>query len=287
MRPRPARRPMSPLAALAWGSIVVALAALVSLALTDVVEIKRDVPLPPSLRALADRDEVAYPLHAILGTTASLVHGPPTVAALQWVKAASHAPSQADLRRAADGIAAARQRGGGPTEERLCAYARHGSPTVQTAIALGGARCAAGFFVRMHVPDGAPVDYGVRPPIGGPHYASPHPDYGVLTEPVPPGRWLHNLEHGAIVLLYNCPADCPGLVDELGAIYASLPAGRNARDGGPRMLLTRYHEMDRPIAVVGWGHLLELDQLEPDRVARFYAEHLDRGPECRDLVCPR
>jgi hypothetical protein len=202
------------------------------------------------------------------------------------VKAAAHARSQADLRQAAGGIASARQRGGDAVDKALCAAAAHGAPRVQVAIALGGASCAANSFVRAHYPDGAPIEYGSRPPIGGPHYDAWHPSYGLTETPVPPGRWLHNLEHGAVVLLYNCPEGCPELVDELRTLAERLPLGRNARSGRPRMLVTPYADMERRLAVVAWGHLLELDHLAPDQITQFYVEHVDRGPECRNLTCP-
>jgi hypothetical protein len=107
----------------------------------------------------------------------------------------------------------------------------------------------------------------------------------VTEAPVPAGRWLLNLEHGAVVLLYNCPEGCPSLVAELRALYARLPLGRNARSGRPRMVVTPYSDMDHRVAVVAWGHLLELDQLDANRITQFYVEHVDRGPECRNLSC--
>jgi hypothetical protein len=137
-----------------------------------------------------------------------------------------------------------------------------------------------------HVPEGTPIEYATRPPTSGAHYPAPYPTYGVLEQPVPPGNWVHNLEHGAIVLLYNCPEGCPELVAQIRELHATLPRGRNARRGVPRMLALPYTDMDHRIAVVAWGRLLELDEFDADRIRAFYEAYVDRGPECQNLNCP-
>jgi hypothetical protein len=101
-----------------------------------------------------------------------------------------------------------------------------------------------------------------------------------------PGYWVHNLEHGAVVLLYRCPDGCPDLVAQLRELYASLPAGRNTPGGEPRLLALPYVDMNHRIAVIAWGEILELEQLDRGRILEFYDTHIDRGPECRDLRCP-
>src|SRR5260370_23441538 len=53
-----------------------------------------------------------------------------------------------------------------------------------------------------HVPEGAAVTYQNNPPASGPHYpvwARYEEHAGVIARPY----WVHNLEHGAIVLLYR------------------------------------------------------------------------------------
>jgi hypothetical protein len=237
-------------------------------------------------RGVGQCDEVRIAVHSALGNGLNRLGGPPTAAAMQWVKAAAHTRSQADMRRAGAGILVARQYGGSDVDAVLCPAAARGAPSVQVAIALGGAPCAGGYFVRNHIPDGSPVEYALKPSIGGPHYDAWYPRYGLRAKPVPTGLWLHNLEHGAVVLLFKCSVSCPELVDQLRALYAALPPGRNAQSGGPRMLMSQYPDMDRPIAVVAWGYLLELDELETDAITRFYVDHVERGPECLNLACP-
>ena len=136
-----------------------------------------------------------------------------------------------------------------------------------------------------HVAEGTPVEFNSRPPTSGPHYAAWYPSYGVLNETIDPRTWVHNLEHGAVVLLYNCPEACPDLVQQIRDLHASLPRGRS-KTGVPRMLAMPYTDMDSRIAVVAWGWLLELDQFDAAQITRFYDSRIDRGPECVNLQCP-
>lgn len=137
-----------------------------------------------------------------------------------------------------------------------------------------------------HVAEGTPVEFNSRPPTSGPHYAAWYPSYGVINETVDPRTWVHNLEHGAIVLLYNCPEGCPDLVQQIRDLHGTLPRGRNARSGVPRVLAMPYTDMDARIAVVAWGYLLELDQFDAAQITKFYDSRIDRGPECVNLQCP-
>jgi hypothetical protein len=137
-----------------------------------------------------------------------------------------------------------------------------------------------------HVAEGTAVTYKSRPPTSGPHYPTWSQTYGFMDPALPPGTWLHNLEHGAVAILYNCPQGCPELEQQLKDLYPTLPLGRNARGGRPRAIIQPYADMDHKIAVVAWGWLLELDEFDKDQITRFYESRIDRGPECRDLACP-
>ena len=94
-------------------------------------------------------DRVLYETHAAVGDFLNRVDGSPSAAAIQWVKAASHANSPADVQRAGEGVDTALRR---ETDSRdanrlgrlLCGIFRHGNPAVQTAIRATGLPCAAG-----------------------------------------------------------------------------------------------------------------------------------------------
>jgi hypothetical protein len=137
-----------------------------------------------------------------------------------------------------------------------------------------------------HVPENSQITWNSRPPSSGPHYPVWSQKYGVLEEGLSPGYWVHNLEHGAVAILYNCPEGCPEIVQQLKDLYPTLPKGRNSRGGMPRVIIVPYTDMDSKIAAVAWGWLLPLDSVDADKITRFVDARMDRGPECVNLVCP-
>jgi hypothetical protein len=241
----------------------------------------------PSALARDLPDNVLFPFHAALGTFANAVGLSPLAAALQWTRAASHARSPAETAQAARGIAGARARA--PTDRILkftvCALHRRGSPRVMQATDEAGLGCAPDPIWRDIVSEGATISYPTRPPTFGPHYAAEYPTYGVIDRPVLTGYWMTNLIQGAVVLLYNCPGGCPELLNQIRSLDATLPAGRNSH-GVPRLLAIPYSDMDHRLAVVAWGDVDELDQLDSTTIRAFYEANLDQGPECANYQCP-
>ncbi len=116
----------------------------------------------------------------------------------------------------------------------------------------------------------ADVDYDTLPPPGGPHDPCWVPwrvyDRAIRTE-----RWVHNLEHGGLVFLYNCPEGCVDDVEELTAFVESLPPGR--------AVLAPYAEMDRRVAALAWGARLLTDCVDTTALRAFYDESVGRAPE--------
>ena len=56
---------------------------------------------------------------------------------------------------------------------------------------------------REHVPVGTSVEYNSNPPTSGPHY-SQWTKRGVYEKEIEDGYLIHSLEHGYIVISYNC-----------------------------------------------------------------------------------
>jgi hypothetical protein len=115
------------------------------------------------------------------------------------------------------------------------------------------------------------VDYVDTPPAGGPHDPCWAP-FGVHPEPVPDERWVHNLEHGAVVFLHHesaCDGDCSADVLSLEGFTATSEWA----------LSTPYDALDTPFAALSWGYRLTLGCWDPALAATFYDEHLDQGPE--------
>jgi len=122
---------------------------------------------------------------------------------------------------------------------------------------------------RSHQSDG--VDYTYLPPVGGDHDPCWAP-YGVHEEEVNAENWVHNLEHGAIVLLYNCPEGCDDEVAVLSSVAASLAPST--------VLVSSYSGMESRFAAVAWGWRMLLDCADdPSAFADFYSDHFAQAPE--------
>jgi hypothetical protein len=105
------------------------------------------------------------------------------------------------------------------------------------------------------------VTYAQSPPVGGEH-ASAWQNCGIYAEPIPNERAVHSLEHGAVWLTYR-----PDLPAE------QIEQLRNLVRGRSYTLMSPYPDLDRPIAVSGWGVQLKVDSPSDERLPRFIAKY--------------
>jgi len=84
-----------------------------------------------------------------------------------------------------------------------------------------------------HLPVCSPTTYGNEPALFRQSLRDLG-NYGTYTKTFPPGFWVHNLEHGAVVITYNCPGGCPAEVAAAQALIDSLPidCDRSSSRGG-------------------------------------------------------
>ncbi len=118
--------------------------------------------------------------------------------------------------------------------------------------------------------DTADLTYADEPPTSGDH----HPcwtAWGVHTEAVAAENWVHNLEHGGIVFLYDCPGGCDAEVAELATWVSGLTPGR--------AVLTPYEPSEAQFTAVAWEHKLELACFDLPSLAAFFDAHVGKGPE--------
>ena len=139
---------------------------------------------------------------------------------------------------------------------------------------------------RNHVATGTSVTYEFCPPTSGSHYnaagSGPIPDLFYAQDQVTvPEGWVHNMEHGAMVVLYRCPEGCgTDAQAALGAVQSQLPASPLC--GFPPttdVVVTRFDQMPTPYAAVVWGRVLFLNTLDIGQITTFYGQSADRGPE--------
>ena len=126
-----------------------------------------------------------------------------------------------------------------------------------------------------HVDEGSPINYGHYPPSSGPHYGRPS-TYGVFDEPVPEGAWVHNLEHGAVVLLFKCPEGCESRIEQIEDLFDRLP---NGAFGQVKLVAAPYDRAPTEFTLLAWGWQEDLDDFDAGRIERFYRDLVDKGPE--------
>ena len=133
---------------------------------------------------------------------------------------------------------------------------------------------------RSHItPGDAGGPYLTAPAASGPHWITNPSDvvptgsparWGAYAAPLPDEVQIHNLEHGGIVINYNCSEGCVELVDDL----QSLIPGQ-----GAQFILSPYPNMDTRIAITAWRHQDKMDEFDADRLNAFIDAYLDRAPE--------
>lgn len=129
---------------------------------------------------------------------------------------------------------------------------------------------------RTHVEPGTPITYKSYPPASGTHYGTTAP-YRFHDTPVEPGFWIHNLEHGGIVILYNCPEDCPALKNQLRGLYNKATPSSAFRQ--VKLTIVPDTKIPSRLAVLSWDRKLELQDYDEGTILRYYDASLDRGPE--------
>lgn len=135
---------------------------------------------------------------------------------------------------------------------------------------------------RTHVPVCSGVEYGTKPPSSGNHYPI-WAAYQNYTTAVPEGFWVHNLEHGTIVLSYNCPDGCYGDVAAAAQMLAGLPQDGECVSLGEgvyrRTLMTPDPTLDVRFAASAWGWTLRANCFDPVVFQAFAMAHYNQGPE--------
>lgn len=133
-----------------------------------------------------------------------------------------------------------------------------------------------------HATQGTALTWQTNPPAEGPHYPVWVPWAQAFTEQVPRGNWLHNAEHGGVILLYRCPDGCAEVATQLQAIAAALPPDPLCQSPiSARWVLTPDPLLPAgvQVAAVGWGYTYQAACLDSDSLRVFLTTHYAQGPE--------
>lgn len=123
-----------------------------------------------------------------------------------------------------------------------------------------------------HTDEGALVTFNTDPPTSGTHYpvwGAP----GFYDEVVEDGYLVHNLEHGYIIIWYDCDqtSDCDGLQDQIIELIAEWD--------GYKIIAAPRSGMDTPITLTSWTRLARMDEFNADLIGEYITQFHNDAPE--------
>jgi|GEM_PF-903549 len=126
------------------------------------------------------------------------------------------------------------------------------------------------------------IAYPFYPPSAGPHF-SQWASFNTYSAPIPWGFLVHSLEHGALVLLYNCATatDC----DAVRAEFASIITDRGVdpicrdEDWSSRIIVVPDPTLSVPIAAVAWRNVYQATCLDSASLRAFVDAHYGMASE--------
>jgi len=171
------------------------------------------------------------------------------------------------------------------------------SPSAPAHIAAASAQAAPPLLGKFypsqghtHLTPGEPDDfvYSSNPPTSGPHREL-FSDVFISPTPLPNYIQVHLLEHGNVLLQYNC--NCPDVATALGSIalrydgklippneLQPMPADvQNAEDQGMAVIVAPYPHMKSKIALTAWTRLATSPSVDKARIESFIKAYLHNG----------
>jgi len=162
------------------------------------------------------------------------------------------------------------------------------TPEPQPTQRLGFATTDLG---RNHVDPSTSVRYGFCPPTSGNHFnvAGQAPLARRLyrpTDSLRPGNWIHNLEHGYVVIAYKGD---PGkdVLDQIQTIMDTVPPSDFAAancGADNKVIAVRFDDMSEPFAVLAWDRALLLPTFDAHQIATF-AQQWQDSPQHPEPIC--
>ena len=159
---------------------------------------------------------------------------------------------------------------------------------------------------------GTKVDYNSNPPTSGPHYEI-WTQAGVYDAPKDDRNLVHSLEHGYVIISYNCDSEkssfnlIPQVFAQNMPIQMSpetstssteeakpLPESFKSSDcqtlkeqlkkiyddnGPSKIIVIPRPELDAKIALTAWRYLDKFNDFDKSRIEKFISSHKNQGPE--------
>lgn len=139
------------------------------------------------------------------------------------------------------------------------------------------------FEGHTHVPVCTAVPYESSPPSSGNHWPV-WAQFREFAAPVPHEMLVHNLEHGAIVMLYRCEEACPEIpaaYEDAAAAFGPDPlcvmSPTNAMRS--RIVVAPDTSIAEPIGLSAWRATYTATCIDPPSLLSFIEDHYGQGTE--------
>lgn len=157
------------------------------------------------------------------------------------------------------------------------------TPREQPSTPVGACKVVTQSFMvpsARHVADCSALPETSSPPAGGDHYGT-WAAFQNYSFPIPHGFLIHAMEHGAVVVYYNCPDGCENEVAEVQAWLDAQPEDPLCV-GEPtlrRAVLTPDPTLEVRWAMSAWGETLRANCFDSQAFSSFYDAHYGHGLE--------
>ena len=126
-------------------------------------------------------------------------------------------------------------------------------------------------------PETNPGEYNSDPPTSGLHYAT-ELDAGFYDQNIytfPAAYLVHNLEHGYVIVWYNCNLLDESACTELKSQIRSVMDEFNSI----KMIAYPWDSLDAPVVMTSWGRMLRFESFDVEQARSFYRANLNKAPE--------
>ncbi|MDL2363164.1 MAG: DUF3105 domain-containing protein [Patescibacteria group bacterium] len=125
------------------------------------------------------------------------------------------------------------------------------------------------------------IAYNSQPASSGPHYndqGAPAP-WGAYGQEVPEEVFVHNEEHGGVIITYSPKLLSAENVDKLQKLFTSpysMP-----KFSPSKALVTPRDKNTHAIQIASWLYTYNLDNYDATKLKQFYLQHVGNAPEAR------
>ena len=122
--------------------------------------------------------------------------------------------------------------------------------------------------------------YSSNPPTSGPHYAQ-WSEAGFYEQAPLDENLVHSLEHGYVIISYDCArltdGDCDGLKKQIRDAMSA--GGTSQYTNTPKLIAVPRAGMESLLALTSWGHMDTFDQFDRGRILDYVRAFRDQAPE--------